>query len=113
MRLLGAGRRGAARLGREFVPFREHLRGSGTARSAQEVLELAYLPAAVRERRAGGRLRHRARHAQERRAEEATFPGLTPTSESGDEASPSVSYTGWIFGSGAVAVSSGAGSRMT
>ena len=56
----------------------------GAARCAQAVFELAYLSAAVRERRAGRRLRHRARHASQRRVAEAAHrgrsdgPGLTP-----------------------------------
>src|SRR5262245_27415513 len=68
--LFSADRRGLAGL-RGGVCARQHLRGSGAARSAQGVFELAYLPAALRQWRAGRRLRYRARDVSQRGAEAA------------------------------------------
>src|SRR5688500_5179927 len=84
--LFGAGRGRAASFGREYLPLGQYLRRPRVARCAQAVFELAYLPAALRERRAGGRLRHRARPAPQRRAQEALdrgrgCSGLAATSE--------------------------------
>ena len=66
VRLLGLGRAHARGL-RRAVRVREHLRGSGTARGAQALLELADVSAAVRQRRIARRIGHHQRDVPEGR----------------------------------------------